>query len=78
MVGNDIVDLKHAALESNWQRKGFLNKVFTSSEKQYIQDAENPFQMVWLIWSMKESAYKIIYKSINIGFLIQRNWPVQS
>ena len=42
MVGNDIVDLKRAALESNWQRKGFLNKVFTPSEKQYIQDAENP------------------------------------
>jgi phosphopantetheinyl transferase (holo-ACP synthase) len=59
MVGNDIVDLKRAALESNWQRKGFLNKVFTPSEKQYIQDAENPFQMVWLLWSMKESAYKI-------------------
>ena len=68
MVGNDIVDLKHAALESNWQRKGFLNKVFTSSEKQYIQDAENPFQMVWLIWSMKESAYKIYIQEYQHRF----------
>lgn len=59
MVGNDIVDLKQAALESNWQRKGFLNKVFTQKELSYIQDSENPFVIVWKLWSMKESAYKI-------------------
>ena len=59
MIGNDIVDLKQAALESNWQRKGFLNKVFTQKERAYIQDSENPFLMVWQLWSMKESAYKI-------------------
>tara|TARA_R110000868_G_scaffold33567_10_gene121665 strand:- start:5185 stop:5760 length:576 start_codon:yes stop_codon:yes gene_type:complete len=59
VVGNDIVDLKQAALESNWQRKGFLNKVFTQKEYAYIQDSENSFLMVWQLWSMKESAYKI-------------------
>lgn len=59
MVGNDIVDLKHAALESNWQRKGFLNKVFNIKEIDYIENSEQPFLLVWKLWSMKESAYKI-------------------
>lgn len=59
MIGNDIVDLHYASIESNWQRKGFLNKMFTIKEQQLIFNSENPFKMVWLLWSMKESAYKI-------------------
>lgn len=59
MIGNDIVDLRQAALESNWRRKGYLNKLFTKNEQQWILEASNPGQMVWLLWSMKEAAYKI-------------------
>ena len=68
MVGNDIVDLKQAALESNWQRKGFLNKVFTKNEKAYIQNSKDPFLMVWQLWSMKESAYKINVQQYKYRF----------
>ena len=59
MTGNDIVDLKQAATESNWQRKGFLEKIFTPLEQSYIAEAVVQEQMVWKLWSMKESAYKI-------------------
>lgn len=59
MTGNDIVDIAMAAAESNWQRKGFLEKMFTRQEQQYIDKAVLPQQMVWQLWSMKESAYKI-------------------
>ena len=59
MIGNDIVDLTLAQNESNWQRKGFLDKIFTAHEQQLIRTATDPDQMVWLLWSMKESAYKI-------------------
>ena len=58
MIGNDIVDRAQAKRESNWQRKGFLNKLFTPSEQQLIQSAIDPECLVWLLWSMKESAYK--------------------
>ena len=58
MVGNDIVDLNLASKESNWQRKGFLDKQFTTKERREILAAENPFLKVWLFWSMKEAAYK--------------------
>lgn len=59
MTGNDIVDMATAAAESNWMRKGFLEKIFTPPEQQYIREASAPEEMVWRLWSMKESAYKV-------------------
>ncbi len=59
MIGNDIIDLSRARIESNWKRKGFLEKQFTTKERQYIFEAKNSFKMVWRLWSMKEAAYKI-------------------
>ncbi len=59
MIGNDIVDLKQAASESNWQRKGFVTKIFTQTEQEYIRLAKNKLATLWRLWSMKESAYKI-------------------
>ncbi|WP_299015164.1 4'-phosphopantetheinyl transferase superfamily protein [uncultured Polaribacter sp.] len=57
-IGNDIVDLNVAKTQSNWQRKGFLEKQFTMYEQNEILNADNPFLKVWLFWSMKEAAYK--------------------
>ena len=58
MIGNDIVDLSLAAIQSNWQRRGFLEKQFTKKERDCILNASNSFVQVWLFWSMKEAAYK--------------------
>ena len=60
MLGNDIVDLHKASLESNWQRKGYLEKIFTPKEQITISNSTDPNTMVWLFWSMKEAVYKII------------------
>ena len=59
MIGNDIVDLKlaNAGLGSRLQR--FMDKVFHPDEQLLIRNAKNSHQMLWLLWSMKESAYKI-------------------
>ena len=35
MIGNDIVDLDLARKESNWKRKGFLDKIFSLQEQQF-------------------------------------------
>ena len=64
MLGNDIIDIKEARRTSNWQRKGFLDKVFSSNEQKVIKESLNPFYLVWRFWSMKESAYKV---SIQFG-----------
>lgn len=59
MIGNDIVDRWACQRESNWKRKGWLDKLFSPSEQALIKDYSRPEIMVWLLWSMKEAAYKI-------------------
>jgi phosphopantetheinyl transferase (holo-ACP synthase) len=66
MIGNDIVDLALAQKESNWKRKGFLDKIFTKKEQLVISNAENPAIMVWNLWSRKEAAYKIFNRKTQI------------
>ena len=66
MIGNDIVDLELAQRESNWKRKGFLNKIFTDAEQIFIHESEFPEQMVWNLWSRKEAAYKIVNRETGI------------
>ncbi|RZJ75001.1 MAG: 4-phosphopantetheinyl transferase family protein [Flavobacterium sp.] len=66
MIGNDVVDLASARIESNWQRKGFLQKVFSAEEQQLIAASANPETMVWILWSMKEAAYKIYNRETGV------------
>ena len=73
MIGNDLVDLKLAAKQSNWQRKGFLDKLFTPKEQGYILNSKNPFKTVWLLWSMKESAYKAYLQIHGDRFFAPKN-----
>ena len=58
MIGNDIVDLNEASKQSNWRRKGFLDKVFSPTEQKLLEEASDRNTAVWLLWSMKEAAYK--------------------
>lgn len=62
MIGNDIVDLRLAAQQSRWQRKGFLSKIFTCAERSWILHSRDPFTLVWLLWSCKEAVYKIVHR----------------
>ena len=68
MIGNDVVDLNLAKTQSNWERKGFLGKIFTKKEQEFIFNTKSSFEMVWLLWSMKESAYKIYFKKHSVRF----------
>jgi len=69
MIGNDVIDLDLAKVESNWQRKGFLDKIFTPNEQNLILSSEKPTIMVWTLWSRKEAVYKIIRQEKGIrGF----------
>ena len=58
MIGNDIIDLAYTQENTNWQRRGFLDKVFSESEQEIIHQSPHPFTTVWRLWSMKEAAYK--------------------
>jgi phosphopantetheinyl transferase (holo-ACP synthase) len=58
MIGNDIVDLAVARRESRWQRRGYLDKLFTAGEQLLIRQAPDPERQLWLLWTCKEAAYK--------------------
>ena len=66
MIGNDIIDLAQSRAESNWRRKGFIVKLFTAKEQLLIKNYAKPETMVWLLWSMKEAAYKIYNRQTKI------------
>ena len=74
MIGNDIIDLSLAKTQSNLQRKGFLEKLFSSNEQQLILNAPNSFEMVWRLWSMKEAAYKIYTQQHSIRFFAPKKF----
>ncbi|QOD59757.1 4-phosphopantetheinyl transferase family protein [Polaribacter haliotis] len=73
-IGNDIVDLKFAKTESNWQRKGFLEKQFTKKEQEIILNASDSFLQVWQFWSMKESAYKCFTQQVEKRFFAPKKF----
>ena len=66
MIGNDIVDLALAKVESNWKRNGYLDKIFTKEEQFSILNSDDRDKTVWNLWSRKEAAYKIYNRQTNI------------
>ena len=74
MIGNDIIDLSLAKTESNWQRRGFLEKQFSATEQQLILGATNSFILVWRFWSMKEAAYKVFIQQNEMRFFAPKNF----
>ncbi len=72
MIGNDVVDLRLARKESDWERPGFLDKIFTRAEQGVIAAAANPEVCLWLMWSMKEAAYKIYNRKTGIRAFIPK------
>jgi len=66
MIGNDIVDFNTAALQSNWQRKGFSEKLFSENEQSLILNSQFPERKLWLLWAMKEATYKAHQRRFNL------------
>lgn len=70
MIGNDVVDLALARRESNWKRKGFMEKIFIQEEREIILKSEDAETCLWILWSMKEAAYKIYNRQTGIRAFI--------
>ncbi|MEO6348952.1 MAG: 4'-phosphopantetheinyl transferase superfamily protein [Aquaticitalea sp.] len=74
MIGNDIVDLEIAKHNSRWEGQRFLDKLFSAEEQYFIKADDNRFQNIWRLWSMKESAYKIISRGDDIVRFIPKSF----
>jgi len=66
MIGNDVIDIQQSRKESNWQRKGYIEKLFTLKEQLLIANSLDPESMVWILWSMKEAAYKVYNRKTKV------------
>ncbi|NJW53364.1 4'-phosphopantetheinyl transferase family protein [Salinimicrobium oceani] len=75
MIGNDVVDLELSRRQSNWRRNGFLEKVFSKAEREIILTSEDHELHVWLLWSMKEAAYKAHQRKFRLPRNL--NWLAQ-
>ncbi len=69
MIGNDIVDLEFAILNSRWQEQRFLDKLFSTEEQDFILSDGKRFQNIWRLWSMKESVYKMTCRADGLILL---------
>jgi hypothetical protein len=69
VIGNDIVDLKKARVESNIFRARYLNKVCSQPEIEWIYESRDLFTAFWKIWTMKECAYKAIQRDFKTPML---------
>lgn len=77
MIGNDIIDLSLAKTQSNWQRPGFLEKQFTEEEINCIQTSEEPFLLIWRMWSMKEAVYKVVVQQEQRRFFAPQKFSCE-
>ena len=68
MIGNDIVDLNEASKSRHWPSPRFISKVFTACERDLILHSSNPFHTTWVLWSMKEGAYKVHLRKFRKPF----------
>jgi len=72
VIGNDVIDISQSRLDSNWQRKGLQQKLFTDAERLLIANNPDPEILIWLLWSMKEAAYKILNRQTQIRAYIPK------
>lgn len=67
MIGNDIVDLDLAGLERKSENRRLLEKIFSLSEISMIARSGNPEIKLWILWSMKEAAYKAHHRKFGLA-----------
>lgn len=66
MIGIDVVDLTSFSVYEEARFFRVLHKTCTQIEKQFILGSKTPQLEYWRLWTMKESAYKIVSKSNRI------------
>ena len=62
MIGNDIIDLCSSTLGNSQRQQRYLDKIATQAEQSLIKALGSEDRWIWLLWSIKESVYKIIVR----------------
>src|SRR5215475_12911866 len=62
MIGNDVVDLADPDADPGRLHPRFDGRVFDPSERALIAASTQPSRTRWILWALKESAYKAARK----------------
>jgi phosphopantetheinyl transferase (holo-ACP synthase) len=65
LVGNDIIDWALAKTQHQKLRPRCLEKLFHLNAIEIIHNSDNPLQSFWVLWSIKESAYKAWQRAMH-------------
>jgi phosphopantetheinyl transferase (holo-ACP synthase) len=69
VIGNDVVDLDDEEAQAHALHPRFDERVFGAVELARIRASGNPHQCRWLLWAAKESAYKLLRRTLpDLGF----------
>lgn len=66
MIGNDIIDLSEVITCTNARKQRFLDKICTLAEQEFLNHQQEADNWMWLLWSMKESAWKAHFRNSSI------------
>jgi phosphopantetheinyl transferase (holo-ACP synthase) len=70
------VDLREPANAEKSRESRFLKKILTNAEIEFVQNAKNPDLALWSHWACKETAYKVVKKSLSDAAFLPRQWQV--
>jgi phosphopantetheinyl transferase (holo-ACP synthase) len=62
MIGNDVVDLSHPAVQPGARHVRFDARVFARREREALAASGAPDRLRWMLWAAKEAAYKVAKK----------------
>jgi phosphopantetheinyl transferase (holo-ACP synthase) len=64
MIGNDVVDLDDEEAQLHALHPRFDERVFGTVELEAIRASGEPHRLRWLLWAAKESAYKLLRRTL--------------
>lgn len=68
-IGIDIVDIERIRTANQRSGEGFMTRVYTAQERDYIGDAEANAERAAGIWAAKEAAVKALGTGFRDGIL---------
>ena len=66
MIGNDIIDLSIVKNQGKAEDQRYLDKVFSEREQDIITNSFEKDLSLWILWSMKETAYKAHQRNFQL------------
>lgn len=64
-VGNDILDLNRHSARHRHTDERFIQKILHPKEIILLQQSSNPVYFLWMLWTLKEAAYKYCKQADN-------------